>query len=284
MLVVHNAHSGQQDSLQDIKDAMQTNGLEAEYAAITSRGIRRKVAEAAKKGDTIVAAGGDGTVNFVAGLVQDTKAKLGIIPTGTLNHFAKELGIPTDLPRAIETLKAGKATAVDVAAVNGHAFINNSSIGWYPRSLYARDEVKSKVGKWPATLYGGLRAALRPRRYHVELTIDGRKHIYRTPFVFIGNNAYQRTPTGLGQRKSLQEGQLAIYVVKAQTALGIIRMLTHGLFTSKSRSQDFAIHLAPECTIRTKRRRLSVATDGEVTSLSTPLHYQSKPGSLKVIV
>jgi diacylglycerol kinase family enzyme len=286
MLVVHNSKSGQQSSLTDIKQAMQAHGIEAEYVAITAHNLQRKVTDFAKRKDAVVvAAGGDGTISAVSGMIQGTKAKLGILPAGTLNHFARELGVPAEIPEAVAVLAAGRVELVDVASVNDRVFINNSSIGWYPRSLHARDELEGKVGKWPAALAGSLRAAVRPRRYRVELVIDGRAHVYRTPFVFIGNNAYKRDPTGLGQRESLQNGQIAIYVVKAQSALGVLRMLGHAMLTRKARSQDFAIHLTTECAIHTKRhRQLSVATDGEVTQLDTPLHYRSHPKTLRVIV
>lgn len=285
ILVVHNANSGKQNSLQEIKDAITAHGLDADYIAITDPGMNRKLTEAAQKGTTVVAAGGDGTVSAVAGVVADTNATLGIIPAGTLNHFAKELDIPLDLKEAVATLTATKTTTVDIATVNDKPFINNSSIGWYPRSLYARGEAERAIGKWPAALYGSFRAALRPRRYHVELLVDSQKHTYRTPFVFVGNNAYQRTPTELGKRTSLREGQLAIYVVKAQSVFGILRMLGHALFTRKHRTQDFAVHHTAECVIHTRHhRRLSVATDGEVQQLDTPLTYRSRPKALRVIV
>lgn len=286
ILVVHNTKSGQESSLADIKNAMRTHSLEAKYVAISDNGVRRKVTNFAKQKDAmVVAAGGDGTVSAVAEFIQGTHATLAVIPAGTLNHFAKELNIPLEIEDAVGVIKRAKTKLVDSATVNKHVFINNSSIGWYPRSLHARDELEGKLGKWPAALFGSLRVILRPRRYRVELIVDGRSHIYRTPFVFIGNNEYDRTPGGgLGQRKSLNGGQIAIYVVKAQSFIGVLRMLGHGLLTSKSRSQDFAIHLASKCVIHTKRHhRLSVATDGEVQKLRTPLEYRSRPKALRVI-
>lgn len=285
ILVVHNAKSGRRNSLPDIKQALKKHGLQAEYIAITAPHAHRTIAKMTKSKNTIiVAAGGDGTVSTVAEKVQGTPARLGIIPTGTLNHFAKELDIPLNVSEAAKLLQTPKSTLVDLGSVNGHTFINNSSIGWYPRALHTRDELGDRVGKWPAMLMGSLRAILRPRHYRVELVVDGQPHTYRTPFVFIGNNAYKRAQIGLGRRQSLQDGQLAIYVVKAQSLWGIVRMLVHGLFTRRVRSRDFAIHRATQCTIRTGHHHLNVATDGEVQRLSTPLHYQSQPKTLRVIV
>jgi YegS/Rv2252/BmrU family lipid kinase len=285
IVVVYNPSSGASDSFKEIQAAFADLKVAPEYIPITTNRLHDKLRTAAsKKGTTIVAAGGDGTINGVVHAVIGTKCKLGIIPVGTLNHFARELNVPLDIPGAVQTILKGKTVRVDAAAVNDRSFVNNSSIGWYPRSLRTRDELGDRIGKWPAALVGSVKAMIRPRRYHVELTIDGQKHTYRTPFVFVGNNAYKRGEPGVGQRETLHGGQVAIYVVKAQSITGIVRMLFHGLLTRKHRTQDFAIYYTSECTIQTRHhRRLNVACDGEVTSLRTPLHYKSVPEALDVI-
>lgn len=285
IIVVYNPSSGASDSFKEIQSAFVALKVTPEYIPITTNQLHDKLrAAASKRETTIVAAGGDGTINGVVHAVIGTQCKLGIIPVGTLNHFARELNIPLDIPGAVQTILTGKMVHVDAATVNHRSFVNNSSIGWYPRSLRTRDELGERIGKWPAAVVGSAKAMIRPRRYHVELTIDGQKHTYRTPFVFVGNNAYKRGEPGVGQRETLRGGRVAIYVVKAQSVIGIIRMLFHGLFTRRHRTQDFAIYYASECTIRTRHhRRLNVACDGEVTSLRTPLRYRSAPEALRVI-
>ena len=81
----------------------------------------------------VVAAGGDGTINAVAAAIVDADKALGVLPFGTMNHFAKDLNIPLDFDGAIETIVAGHVTRVDVGDVNGRIFVNNSSLGLYPR-------------------------------------------------------------------------------------------------------------------------------------------------------
>jgi len=282
--VVYNTNSGSEDSLADIKQAFQTHNVEPTYVPIDR--IDDKLPSLLRRPHlTVVAAGGDGTINSVVGHIIDTDATLAVIPSGTLNHFARELGIPLETADAVKVALGNTQTQVDIGIVNGHVFLNNSSIGWYPRSLRAREELDSHIGKWPAALVGSLKAALNPRRYHVELTIDGKHVAYRTPFVFIGNNSYKRANPNIGQRETLQGGQLAIYIVKAQNFVGILRMLAVGLFTKKRRTQDFATYKASECIISTRHHRtLHVACDGEVLDLPVPLNYRSKPSSLRVLI
>jgi YegS/Rv2252/BmrU family lipid kinase len=286
LIVIYNPHSGNADLLDDIKKAFTAHGAEPEYIPITSKHLNRSLREASQKRDTtVVVAGGDGTINAAVALLHTTSCRLGIIPAGTLNHFARALGIPSDPERAIAIIQKGKQRQVDVGTVNKHVFVNNSSIGFYPHSLRTRDAYDERIGKWPAAFVGFVRAAIRPRHYRVEITIDGKQHTFRTPFVFIGNNEYKRTQPDFGERTSLDSGKLAVYIIKASTALPIIRMFAHALLTQKRHTQDFAVYLPNTCTIRTRHRRnMNVACDGEVLSLHTPLHYRSEHKSLRVIV
>lgn len=280
ILVIHNTKSGSAD-LEAIKKAFAAHGLDTQYAPITSSNLAHKITTS--RADIVVAAGGDGTVNAVAQHVIGSKRALGIIPVGTLNHFARELNIPVDVAAAANVIAKGSARQVDIGVVNDHVFVNNSSIGMYPRSLRIREEYEKSIGKWPAAVLGLLRSIARPRHYFVELHIDGVMRTFRTPFVFVGNNEYKRSGPELGGRSELDSGQLAVYIVKATTPLAIIASLVGTFLVKKRRAQGFAIYLTDSCTIRTRRARtLHVACDGETFPISTPLHYQSRR-ALKVI-
>src|SRR2546423_8205012 len=101
--------------------------------------------------DTVIAGGGDGTVSSVAGVLAGTRVILGVLPLGTLNHFAKDLGIPTDLGEALGVVLKGNTVQGDVGEGNGRVFINNSSLGLYPGIVKEREETQRRgVSKWPA--------------------------------------------------------------------------------------------------------------------------------------
>lgn len=286
VIVVHNADSGNSNSLVEIKKAFAAHKIEPEYVAINAKNLHRHLQEASQRGNTtVVAAGGDGTINRVASQLHGTSCPLGIIPAGTLNHFAKELGIPMEIAKAVRIIVKGAHRQVDVGTVNDHVFLNNSSIGFYPRSLRTRDAYDRHIGKWPAAIVGFLRAAIRPHHYHTQITIDDQQHTLRTPFVFVGNNEYKRGQLDMGERVRLDSGKIAVYVMKTSTPLGVIRVFAHTLFTKTRRTQDFVMYSSDECTIRTRHhRQMHVACDGEVLTLGTPLKYKSAHKSLRVIV
>jgi diacylglycerol kinase family enzyme len=285
IFVVYNPKSGGGDQLDGVKEAFDRGGASPEYVPIGARGLRRKLRQACEaRGAVVVAVGGDGTINSVAQYVRGTDCKLGIIPAGTLNHFAKTLGIPLDIPEAVQLILRGSNRRVDVGLVNKHVFVNNSSIGFYPRSVLIRDEYHRAVGKWPAAVAGFLKSALRPRHYRVTLLIEGKSRTFRTPFVFVGNNEYQRSQPDIGERTSVDTGLLAVYVVKATSPFAIIRGVAHALFTRKRRTRDFAVYLAQSCTIQTRQHHsMNVACDGEVFVTRTPLRYKSEHKGLRVI-
>lgn len=283
--VIYNPKSGTNNNLDEIKKAFAAHDVQPTYLPITSKQLHRHVkTESAKSQAVIVAAGGDGTVSFVASMLHGTKAKMGVIASGTLNHFAKDMGLPLNAKKAVATIVKGNVRSIDAAMVNKRVFVNNSSIGLYPRSLRAREQYDGQIGKWPAAVLGAIKVLARPRRYRVTLTIDGKDITRRTPFVFIGNNDYHVNKQPFSRREEMDAGKLSVYIIKANNAFGVFRMFMHALFTKKRRTAEFEIYHVPAFTIATKRhRKLHVAYDGEVATLKTPLVYASLPKSLRVI-
>jgi diacylglycerol kinase family enzyme len=242
----------------------------------------RAVAEGAP---VVVAGGGDGTINAVASVLVDTHTRLGVLPLGTLNHFAKDLKIPLELDDAVANAVHGVGSKVDVGEVNGRIFLNNSSLGIYPDIVRDREQQQRHLGrsKWPA--FGrALFAALRRFPFlSVRLKINGDEHLRRTPFVFIGNNEYLQGLT-LGARERLDSGKLCLYVAQKPTRLGLLRYAVHALLGRLQAARDFDVLSAPSLTIETRHHHLRVATDGEVTLMKPPLCYRSRASALNVIV
>jgi len=155
---------------------------------------------AASRVQTIVAAGGDGTVNAVVSALVDTDKRLGVLPLGTLNHFAKEIGIPMPLAEAVQTLARGEERWIDVGEVNGNIFVNNSSLGLYPHIVRHRDQQRQQLrrGKWPAFGWAVLSALHVCPTLRLRLRANGRDFIARTPFLFVSNNAYSMQALRIG--------------------------------------------------------------------------------------
>ncbi|HSQ20224.1 MAG TPA: diacylglycerol kinase family protein [Blastocatellia bacterium] len=235
--------------------------------------------------ETVVACGGDGTVSAVASMLVGRNKKLGVLPLGTLNHFAKDLRIPLDLQQASRTIIEGHTILIDVAEVNKRIFINNSSLGLYP-SLVRHREIKQRLGhgKWPAFLWAGISVLRRYPFVHVRLNADGHGFETRTPFVFIGNNEYQMESFNIGSRGRLDSGQLSLYVTPRTGRLALIKLALRALFKRLRESRDFVAISTNELWVETRRSGVRIAVDGEIAVMQSPLHYRVIPLALRVIV
>jgi len=252
-------------------------------AAGAKLGIRARAAvEAGCR--VLVAAGGDGTVNAVTSAVVGRETPLGVLPVGTLNHFAKDVGLPLELPDAARIVAQGAVRQVDVGEVNGRYFFNNSSIGVYPRIVEMRHRYEnSGLSKWIAALWASL-AVLRRRPFvDVRIHVGDDAVVRRTPFVFVGNNEYRMRGLGGVSRASLTGGQLAIYVMKASARLSLLRLGLEVMTRGVDQTPELDLLRVTESKVETRRRRLQVALDGEVRVLASPLEYRSRPGALRVL-
>jgi len=233
----------------------------------------------------IVAGGGDGTVSSVAASVLDTDKALGVLPLGTLNHFARDMRIPFDLEAAAQTIVAGHTTEVDVAEVNNRIFLNNSSLGLYPIIVREREKrQRLGSGKWPAFVWATIQAFRRYPFLDVRLRINQHLLDLTTPFVFVGNNDYAMDSFNIGLRNNLDRGVLSIYITHRTSRLRLISLALRALIGRLRNDKDFRALSSTEVKIETSRKRLRVAFDGEVEVMETPLQYQIRRRALRVIV
>lgn len=233
----------------------------------------------------IVAGGGDGTISAVASVLADTTTRLGILPLGTLNHFAKDMKIPLDLEGATNVILDGTAVSVDVGEVNGRVFINNSSLGLYPSIVHQRERQQERLGrgKWTAFIWAALSVLRRYPFISVRLTADTVELKRRTPFVFIGNNEYEMEGVNIGARGCLDAGHLSVHVAHRTGRWGLVRFALSALFGTLRNEKDLDMLCTKELWIETRHARLRVATDGEVSIMEMPLHYRVRPGALYVL-
>jgi diacylglycerol kinase family enzyme len=236
--------------------------------------------------ETIVAAGGDGTISAVAAELAESGRSLGVLPIGTLNHFAKDLGIPLDLEAAVRTTLDGRIAAVDAAEVNGRVFINNSSLGIYPQIVSQREAQQERLGrgKWPAFASATLHAFRRFPFLDLRIESEGKQLSRRTAFLFVGNNPYEISGFNLGARPRIDGGMLGLYLTHRTGRLGLFRLALHALLGRVDQAKDFEAFRVTEARIDTGRPRLLVACDGEVRTMETPLHYRTRANALHVLV
>jgi diacylglycerol kinase family enzyme len=237
------------------------------------------------KDTRIAAGGGDGTVNAVASAVVGTSTALGVLPMGTLNHFAKDAGIPLDLEEAVRNFFTGTVVQVDVGEVNGRVFVNNSGIGVYPHLVRQREAQQRHGHGKPLAFVIAVGAVLRRyARLRVRLHLSEAQALARlTPFLFVGNNKYQIAGLEIGRRVSLSSARLWVLTAPRATRRNLIRMAWSNLI-GRSSDQELSASEVQEFWVDPGTPRINVSMDGEVRLLTGPLHYRSRPGALGVVL
>jgi diacylglycerol kinase family enzyme len=279
---------GDDEEAAKIKAAFDANGVDADVRPTESDDIfdALKEAAAAPGLDAVVAGGGDGTLSCAAGHLAGTERPLGILPLGTLNHLARDAGIPAKLEEAVAVIAAGHSRAIDVAEVNGRVFINNSSVGLYPDMVRLREVEQERLGrsKRLAMLSASLTALRHFRRHRLWISAEGLEAPVRTPLLFVGNNRYLVNLLALGQRERLDEGLLCLYAIRASSRARLLWAGIRGIFGRLDQQRDFVTAYVREAEVSYDRDALTVSADGETVRLETPLTYRIRPKALKLIV
>ncbi len=265
---------------------LQQAGVDAEIEMIDGGQCARRCRAIAKRGDgLVVVGGGDGTVSAAASALVGTETLLGILPLGTLNHFARDLRIPTKLEDAAKLIAERPERRVDVAEMNGRIFINNSAIGLYPLLVVDRDTQRKRLGrpKVAAMIVASIRTLVRFGHQRLTLTVNDRKGQVDTPLLFVGNNDYRIDLPAAGERESLDAGKLCVLVMRKKTRRGLIAATARALL-NRSRPDDMVrLEDAERLQVSSRKRMLAVSLDGEVIRAEPPLDYKIRKKALRVI-
>jgi diacylglycerol kinase family enzyme len=266
--------------------ALKAAGIDAEVELIDGGDCGARCKAIAERGDPmLIVGGGDGTIGAAASALVGTETLLGILPLGTLNHFARDLGIPVGLKEAAAVIAARRERRVDIAEMNEHIFINNSAIGLYPLMVIDRELQRERRGrsKRLAMLVASLRTLARFGHYRLTLTVNDHKAQVDTPLLFVGNNNYQIELPAAGSRNSLEDGELCVMVMRKKTRGGFIAASVRALF-NRSRPDDMVrLEGVERLRVSSNRREVAVSLDGEVVRVAPPLDYKIRKKALRVI-
>ncbi len=246
--------------------------------------IRKSIKSGAAR---ILVAGGDGTIRTGACAVRESKVELAVLPSGTLNHFAKDHGIPIDLAEAAAAASGTVTIAVDAASVGDTLFLNTSSIGAYVMFMRFRDKLEKRFGYKLGSFFAMIWTFVRMRTMAVEIEIDGRKAIYRTPIVFIGVGERELQAPAFGNR--VKDGKRGMHVIivsgrrKARLFALALAAAAKGV-KEVSRTPELDSFIVDRCTITMKRSTAMVAMDGEAEQMKTPLEYRLERDAIQVVV
>jgi diacylglycerol kinase family enzyme len=230
-----------------------------------------------------VVGGGDGSIHHVAQSLVGTEGQLGILPIGTVNHLARDLGIPLDWRQALDVAITGTLKQIDTGRVNGRYFLNSLMLGIYPTLTEYRERFRMTHSKWRAYAKG-IRLALRSFP-HVTLVVerDGKVETFRTQLFIVSINSYDLGSTGMVALKtSLDDGRLTIYSLSFTTRIGFARAAAKYFRGKISDVPGFRRVRTQSLRIDFARETLKVSVDGEVMKLAPPLQIAAVPSSLLV--
>ena len=244
---------------------------------------------AREHGGVLVAAGGDGTINCAAQAALAQDCPLGLIPLGTFNLFARQLGLPLDPAEAARALLRAAPEPVQVGWANQRVFLVNASLGLYPKLLADREQVKKKLGRrrWIAML-AALKSLLDWRlKLTLDVEMDGELRQLRTASVFVCNNRLQLQRLGIAEDVVAQvgEGRLACLMVEPMGTWAKLRMLAAAAFGKLGEERVIRSLALRSLAVGARHaRRLKVATDGEVQWMQLPLRFTVAPRPLQVML
>lgn len=276
------------DARDKVGAALRNVGIAGEVELLDGDDLVERASQAATDGvPLIIAAGGDGTLSAVAGALSGSDSVMGVLPLGTLNHLARDLGISFDLDEAARIIATGKVQSIDVAELNGRVFVNNSAIGLYPLMVADREAQQDHLGrsKKLAMIVAGLRTLVRFHHYRLSITVnDAEQATVDTPLLFVGNNDYRLEMPRAGCRDVLDDGRLSVVLLRKQGRLAFFRSLLRGMVGRTRASDLIRLDDVTHLRVTSRRSRLTVALDGETTEQPPRLDYRIRPAALKVMV
>jgi diacylglycerol kinase family enzyme len=269
-----------------VRSALEQAGIEAEVELISAGDCEARSRAIAERGDPLlIVGGGDGTVGAAASALAGTKTALGILPLGTLNHFARDLGVPLRLEEAAQLIAEGTERRVDVAEMNDRIFINNSAIGLYPLMVVDRDLQRRRLGrsKRLAMLVASARTLARFNHQRLTLTVNEEKARIDTPLLFVGNNDYRLDLGAPGRRESLDDGRLCVLVMRKKTRRGLLAASVRALLGKTRRDDMVRLDGVERLRVDSRRSHVAVSLDGEVLRTKPPLDYRIRKQALRVM-
>lgn len=234
----------------------------------------------------IVSAGGDGTATLIASRLVGTDKALAVLPLGTANLLARDLGIPMDVDAAIAALETMEVRRIDVAEINGRVFLHKVVVGTFPDMAVMREKVRGQATLRSAIGFARyfVRRLGHGRRMAVAVASHGRaERIERVHAIAIANNAYDEGWAKVFHRSRLDAGCLTLYALKTPGTLDIVRLLVKMIAGRWREDQAVSIETVHSVTLRAKRSTLRVMIDGEVELLETPFAFTIRPAALNVL-
>ena len=284
--ILLNRAGGSADRSSAVEQALRSAGVEGRPQWLDAHELADAAEAAVAEGaELLVAGGGDGTISMIAGALAGTDVRLGILPLGTLNHFARDLRIPMRLEDAATLIAQGRERRVDVGEVNGRVFVNNSAIGLYPLMVVDRDSQQRRLGRRKrfAMAVAAARTLVKFSSRRLTLTVDERTARVDTPLLFVGNNSYRLEVPAAGTRERLDGGELCVIALRRKSRWGFCAAAIRALVGLGRAIDVVRLDGVQAVRVDSSRPRVTISIDGETDRVAPPLDYRIRPKALRVI-
>lgn len=231
----------------------------------------------------VIVGGGDGTLNAVANLLVGASTAMAVLPLGTGNAFARDLGLSTDLEVACDVASQGRIAEVDVGIANGACFLNVATVGLTSAiAASLREPDKRRFGRL-VYVVAVARAIRHIRPFTATLVTDnGRQNRFRALQVVIGNGRHHAGPFKVTPEAGLQTGKLSLYALESASKGALLRLALHLPSATHVLLPEVHSEMTSRGTLETEPGR-RVILDGEAGPY-TPLRFEVRPAALKVVV
>ncbi|HJQ09489.1 MAG TPA: diacylglycerol kinase family protein [Gemmatimonadaceae bacterium] len=268
------------------REALKTVGYDLQV--VEPADMERQLKKAIEGGtERILVAGGDGTIATAASLVSKAETELAILPGGTLNHFAKDHNIPTDLGKAAIVAGEGNVIGADIGYVNDCVFLNTSSIGAYVGFVRDRERFEKRLGYTIASMFAFVRTLADLRTFGVTLDVDGKTKTYRSSLVFIGVGERELKLPSLGSRVKNGRRGLHVMIVRGRKRARLFMIALNAIARGTKEAgklPEFDDFVVDKCRIDLNRWHATIGLDGELKRMKTPLEYHVERDALRLVV
>jgi diacylglycerol kinase family enzyme len=270
---------------QTIAEIIRAHRHKPDVKLVRSSQIMEALMAARENNDAVLAGGGDGTVSTAAALLAGHKTALGVLPLGTMNLFARALGIPLKLKEAAEAVISGEKRQIDIGEINGEIFVHHVTLGLHPRIVAGREKerYRSRFGKRLAWLRTWWKMLRRAPRMTLRLAVDSDRVKLKTASLIIANNRFIERLGGLPHSEVPDRGKLAVYAAQTRDWRELLAMSAEASFGKWESNSRLDFLEGSEIAVHSQRRKLRASIDGELFYLQTPLRAKIRPSSLWVL-
>lgn len=270
-----------------VRDRMASVGHQVDVKVVSGAEVEDALEDAARSEglDAILVGGGDGTVSTAAAIAWKNGMRIGVIPAGTMNLFARSLGMPLDIWAAIDTLASGEFQDNDIGSCNGRAFVHQFSAGLHARMVRLRNtfDYGSRAGKIAASVRAAVATLMNPPSFRVNCVVDGKSFDRTVSAVSISANPFGTSPFLVAE--NMRSGQLGLYLADPLTN-SMAAGLAIDILRGRLRESPLVLDMYPtsvDLSFPDHHKATRGVIDGELVPLPRELSVRIHKGELKVI-